>query len=257
MTNMNPMSSDPAWSQLAALQARPDQPPQMVQEWRNLFFAHAKYDAGVLAAMLPKGLSLQLFDGDAWLGFVPFLMRGVRPRMLPAMPGLSNFCETNLRTYVTHSEHGPGVWFFSLEASNWLACYIARQWTKLPYFHSAMFWEERAGEQAYMATRLDRQRMPLVWPKTMNTERYTVYATPEGQPKPAAPETLEYWLFERYRLYSSDFKGNLFTGRVWHEPYQVQAVNVRELSIQGVDANWEHFAYAPGFPVEVFGIQKV
>jgi uncharacterized protein len=249
---MNPMNSDPAWDLLKKTRERPALKPSMVQRWENLFFAHARFDSGLLASMLPSGLSIQLFEGDAWLGFVPFLMRDVRLMGLPAVPGLSHFHETNLRTYVTHPEYGPGVWFFSLEASNWLACYVARNWVRLPYFHSAMHHEVVGGEHRYAGTRLDRQRLPLVWPKTMNSVRYTASATPTGEPQLAAEETLEFWLFERYRLYSSDFKGNLMTGIVHHEPYQVQSVAVRELEIEGVEARWEHFAFAPGFKVEVF-----
>ena len=95
---------------------RPDGRAVMHQSWRRLLFLHWEVDPAVLASRLPAGLHLDLHGGKAWLGVVPFLMCDVRPRGLPAVPGLSNFPELNVRTYV-HDKNGvAGVWFFSLDA---------------------------------------------------------------------------------------------------------------------------------------------
>ena len=72
------------------------------------------------------------------MGLVPFTMTGVRPVGLPAVPGLSNFHETNVRTYVHRAGRDPGVWFFSLDAANRTAVAIARAAFHLPYYHAQM-----------------------------------------------------------------------------------------------------------------------
>ena len=91
----------------------------------------------MLRLHLPPGLELDIFDGRAWLGIVPFRMEDVAPRGLPALPGLSVFPELNVRTYVTH-DGSPGVWFLSLDAASWPTVVGARRWFHLPYVHAAM-----------------------------------------------------------------------------------------------------------------------
>ena len=115
-----------------------DRRPVMFQSWRHLLFLHWKVDVESIQAMLPPGLTVDLHDGDAYVGVVPFFMCDVRPRFLPCVPGLSNFLELNVRTYV-HDEAGvPGVWFFSLDANCSPAVWVARSLFDLPYRHAKM-----------------------------------------------------------------------------------------------------------------------
>ena len=53
--------------------------------------------------LLPEGLTVETYDGSAWVGLVPFFLRAGLPRV-PSIPWLSRFPETNVRTYV----HRPG-----------------------------------------------------------------------------------------------------------------------------------------------------
>src|SRR5436190_5318286 len=84
---------------------RPYPPPTnayvMHQQWHELLFMHWRIEPALLQAVMPAELALDTFDGAAWIGVVPFEMRDVRPRYLPAVPGLSFFPELNVRTYVT------------------------------------------------------------------------------------------------------------------------------------------------------------
>ena len=110
----------------------------MYQRWDRLLFLHWEYSPDAIQETLPPGLSVDTFEGRAFLGVVPFFMRNIRPRVLPAVPYLSNFLECNVRTYV-HDENGvPGVWFFSLDTNRWLAYKIARIAFRLPYYWAAM-----------------------------------------------------------------------------------------------------------------------
>ncbi|MCL5997878.1 MAG: DUF2071 domain-containing protein, partial [Chloroflexi bacterium] len=98
---------------------RPYPPPSsawiMRQVWHDLLFAHWPVPIETLRSHIPSALSIDTFDGMAWIGVVPFRMSGVRPRYLPAMPWVSAFPELNVRTYVVHDGR-PGVWFYSLDA---------------------------------------------------------------------------------------------------------------------------------------------
>src|SRR4051812_24259993 len=96
----------------------PDRQPVMYQKWRSLLFLHWALPPEAVRPLLPAGLDLDVYQGSAYVGLVPFTMRGVRPVGLPAVPWLSNFHETNVRTYVHAGGRDPGVWFFSLDAAN-------------------------------------------------------------------------------------------------------------------------------------------
>ena len=94
---------------LAARQPPAGRQPVMFQSWRHLLFLHWKVNPGALQALLPAGLTIDVFRGDAFVGIVPFFMCGVRPRLLPQAPGLSSFLELNVRTYVYDADGIPGV----------------------------------------------------------------------------------------------------------------------------------------------------
>jgi uncharacterized protein len=89
----------------------------MVQKWQNLLFAHWPIPFETLRPLVPSVLPLDTYDGTAWLGITPFVLRGLRSRGLPPIPGLSEFPEINVRTYVTLGGK-PGVYFFSLDAAS-------------------------------------------------------------------------------------------------------------------------------------------
>src|SRR5262245_39115318 len=104
----------------------------MYQNWRDLLFIHWEYDSAFIQSTLPRGLYVDSFQGKAYVGIVPFFMNNVHPRYFPNLPGISNFLELNVRTYV-HDENGtPGIWFYSLTANSWLAVQLARRIFHLP-----------------------------------------------------------------------------------------------------------------------------
>src|SRR6478672_3750252 len=109
------------------------QRPVMFQRWFHLLFLHWPVSPDMVQGTLPKGLQVDTFDGSAWVGIVPFFMRGVRPAGFMSVPGISNFLELNLRTYVRDLSGRPGIWFYSLDANQALAVCIARACFSLPY----------------------------------------------------------------------------------------------------------------------------
>src|ERR1700680_1748643 len=133
----------------------PAGPWVMAQSWHDLLFMHWPVDAAVLRPLLPPQLQIDTFEGHAWLAVVPFRMTDVRLRGAPAVPWLSAFPELNVRTYVTCGGK-PGVWFFSLDAGNWLAVAIARAWFHLPYFRARMSSAKLDGWIEYRSERTHR-----------------------------------------------------------------------------------------------------
>lgn len=80
----------------------------MTQTWHDLLFAHWSFPAEVVRTVVPR--ELPLWEGRAWVAVTPFRVSCVRPRGIPALPGLSAFPELNVRTYVTLGGKG-GVLF--------------------------------------------------------------------------------------------------------------------------------------------------
>lgn len=190
----------------------PYHPFVMRQTWSDLLFAHWPISKDLMKRAVPNGLEIDTYDGFAWLGIVPFKMRNVRHRLLPAVPGLSNFLEINVRTYVTVGGY-PGVYFLSLDASNPLAVHMARIWYQLPYFTARMGCSRNGDEFNYYSARADDQA-----PAAQFRGRYR----PVGDVFLAQRGSLEEFLTERYCLYVVDSDGQIFRGDVHHQPWPLQ-----------------------------------
>jgi uncharacterized protein YqjF (DUF2071 family) len=178
--------------------------------WSHLLFAHWRVRAETLAPLLPSGVTLDRFDGDAWLGVVPFLMTGVRARCLPPLPRLSTFPELNLRTYVVAGGR-PGVWFFSLDAAEPWAVRLARWSFRLPYLHAAMSCRPQPdGTVLYHSERRDPRGPPA---------RLRVRYRGVGTADATRPGTLEHFLTARDCLFACDRRGLLRRGDIAHAPW--------------------------------------
>lgn len=193
----------------------------MAMDWEDLLFMHWPVDPALLRPRIPAGLELETFAGQAWIGVVPFRMSGVRPRFLPGLPGLSAFPELNVRTYVRRGTR-PGVWFFSLDASNPLAVRGARRFFHLPYFDAKMSSAREGGDVVYASRRTHRGA-----PAAEYRARYA----PAGPAYRAAQGSLDDWLTARYCLYSADDEGAILRCDIHHKPWRLQPARAR------VDAN--------------------
>src|SRR5688500_17571459 len=109
----------------------------MVHWWDELTFLHWRFDPSDVQRLLPAGLSVETFDGTAWVGLVPFFLRVGLPAV-PSVRWLSEFAETNVRTYVRGPDGTSGIWFFSLDAARRGAVVPARATYRIPYFWSQM-----------------------------------------------------------------------------------------------------------------------
>ena len=136
---------------------RPDGRAAGYQCWSDLLFAHWRVPVELLRPLIPRELEIDTFEGEAWLGLVPFHMSGVRPAWFPSMPYVSEFHETNLRTYVHFRGRDPGVWFISLDAACRAVVEVARWKWHLNYFHSEMDLLRDGDEVQYSSWRIDRR----------------------------------------------------------------------------------------------------
>ena len=242
----------PTLDQRLAFRQRPvDRSAVMYQRWSDLLFLHWKWDTVDLQSRLPVGLHIDTFEDQAWLGVVPFFMQRIRPRFLPPVPGISWFLELNVRTYVHDDQGRPGVWFFSLDCDQPLAVWAAQTFFHLPYQHAAMKARKEGPRVIYEC---QRKGAP-------NAASFDYSLT--GPTRAAQPGTLEFFLAERYLLFSSTPNG-LRTGQVHHAPYPIANTTLDAWS----DApllwnNWasplgppDHVLGSPGVDVEIFSLQS-
>ena len=215
----------PTLDQRLAIRDRPRGLAVMRQRWSKLAFLHWRIDPSLLRPRLPSGLHLDLHQGEAWLGIVPFFMDRVRPAGLPPLPFLSWFLELNVRTYVHDDEGTPGVWFFSLDCNQPLAVALARSRFHLAYEH------------ARMSARRHDDRIHYTCRRKPGASTATYTYGPAAAAAPAEPGSLDFFLAERYLLYSASPDGTLHTGRVHHSPYRLAPADCPEWS--ALPAAWD------------------
>ncbi len=180
--------------------------------WVDLLFAHWPVPAEALRPLVPPGLEIDTFDGQAWLGVVPFRMEDVAPRFLPAPPGPGAFPELNVRTYVTRRGRG-GVWFLSLDAASRVTVEGARAAFHVPYFRARMSVKTDAGWVEYRSERIDRRGRSASF-----DGRYR----PSGPVELAEPGSLARFLTDRRGLYAADPAGRISWTSIRHPPWPLQ-----------------------------------
>lgn len=187
----------------------------MRQQWLDLAYLHWRCDPGEVQRLLPEGLVVDTFEGNAWVGLIPFSMRGIGLARGPSVPYLGSFSEVNVRTYVRVGSV-PGVWFFSLDVDRLLPALVARATYRLPYCWGATD-HVRRGDR--VETRVVRR-----WPGRVDESRIVVTAG-----DPVEPDDLDVFLTARWGLYSRTRSG-LRYAPVDHEPWPLRT---------GIASEWD------------------
>jgi uncharacterized protein len=179
----------------------------MYQSWDKLLFMHWRIPVQTLRPFIPNRLTVDTFEGEAWIALTPFTITDARPIFTPPLPWVSDFHEINVRTYV-HLDGVPGVWFFSLDANSLVAVMGARAFFHLPYHKADMHLEQQGQTIIYTSSREDAAKFHAIWAI--------------GAPLPRAePGARDFFLLERYCLYTSDGE-KLFRCRIHHQPWPLQ-----------------------------------
>lgn len=187
----------------------------MVQWWDDLTFLHWRYPADEVQRLLPDGLTVETRDGSAWVSLVPFFLRVGLPRVRPVR-WLSQFEETNVRTYVRSADGASGIWFFSLDAARLGAVLVARATYRIPYFWSRLRLERVDDVVTYSC----RRRWP--GPRGARSE----VAVRIGEPfDPDELTELDHFLTARWALFSAPVTG-LHHARAFHDPWPLHRVDV-------------------------------
>ena len=190
----------------------------MRQSWCDLLFAHWPLPLERLLPLVPTGLALDTYDGQAWLAVAPFTVRDLALRGLPLPPGVNAFPELNVRTYVT-VDGRPGIWFFSLDAASIMAVLGARLTYLLPYFPARMASGDDVGWIDYRSERVGGRGRGV---------RFAGRFRGIGDGFEAAPGSLEHFLVERYCLYSRDRRrGRVYRGEIHHDPWKLQRAEAK------------------------------
>jgi uncharacterized protein len=209
----------------------------MVHWWDELTFLHWRYPIAEVQRLLPHGLEVEARDGSAWVGLVPFVLRVGLPGVRP-VPWLSEFPETNVRTYVRSADGESGIWFFSLDAARLGAVVVARATYRLPYF-----WARMRVEHTGRSIRYASQRR---WPGPRGA--HCRVAVDIGDPFAADELTpLDHFVTARWALYSAPRSG-LHHARAFHEPWPLHratAMHVDETLLAAAGLS------APGGPALV------
>lgn len=199
-----------------ALRHRPPGQPVMHQNWGKLLFMHWRIDENLLRPHVPPALEIDTYGGSAWIAIAPFTMWDIRglPPYMPALPGLDEMHELNVRTYV-HYNGVPGVWFLSLDTDSSAAVLAARTFFHLPYYHADIKMEGKTR----IKYRLDRRDDP---PAAFKATWKVGEALPQSQ-----PGSREFFFTERYLLYT-EHDGGLYRARIYHEPWELYEAELVE-----------------------------
>ncbi|MEM8946301.1 MAG: DUF2071 domain-containing protein [Planctomycetota bacterium] len=229
---------------------RPKGKPVGYQSWRSLLFMHWPVPVEQLRPLVPSSLELDLHEGIAYVGLVPFAMFHVRPWWAPKSLGF-NFLETNVRTYVT-VDGRPGVYFFSLDAASRIGVWTARTFWGLPYFYASMKMRQIDDMRCYRSVR------------TVGNRHHEVSCR-VGELLPASgPTSLEFFFLERYLLFLQR-RDTLYCGQVHHSPYPAHLAEILNLDDQLLAAAGltechglpPFVHYSPGVDVEIFPLRPI
>jgi uncharacterized protein YqjF (DUF2071 family) len=211
---------------------------RMGQTWEDLLFAHWRVPVEQVREHVPDGLEVDTHDGSAWISLTPFRLTALRARGTLPLPRVSSFLELNVRTYVSAGGEKPGIWFFSLDASSRLAVEAARRTYKLPYFHARMSATRRGEWIDYECARIDEAGRVF-------SGRYR----PNGAVFHAEPGSVEWFLAERYCLYTTDERERVHRAEIHHAlwPLQPAEAEIGLASISPLDLRGDpvcHFSRA-------------
>jgi uncharacterized protein YqjF (DUF2071 family) len=220
----------------------PDRDWKYYQEWHNVIFAHWKVSPASLTALIPQGLDIDLYNGEAWVSLVAFTLKNLRPHYLPPCPAVSDFHEINIRTYVLR-RNKPGIFFLSLEAHKSLSAMMVSLLGGLNYYksninHQRDYHESENIEQLFYL-------------------KSSFHPGDEIEPK----NELDKWLTDRFCLFH-EVSGKIYRRDIHHDDWDLKPVEISSFEINYrfkellIKDRADLFHYSDGVQVPTWGKVK-
>jgi uncharacterized protein YqjF (DUF2071 family) len=179
--------------------------PFLTAEWRRLVMLNYAIDPAVLAPLVPVGVELDVWEGEALVSMVGFLFLGTRVLGVP-VPFHRDFEEVNLRFYVRRRVDDGwrrGVTFIReyvpRRAIAWTAAALYNEpYRALPMRHRGLAYEWRTAGR---------------W--------HTLGAETVGEPRALPPGSAEEFIFEHYYGYTRQRDGGTVEYQVEHPRWRV------------------------------------
>jgi uncharacterized protein YqjF (DUF2071 family) len=188
----------------------------MWQEWSDISFINYQADAEILTRLIPRFLSLDLYQGKAWVSIVNFKMKNIGLRGLPIFMSIKNKLEINLRTYVLFNGK-PAVYFFSLDLnSSWIGK-LANKLYALNYTYADISQNKQGDWQSFNLEKKVNSR----------SFNYQLSYRPYGNFYRTHANELKYWLTERYCFYAQNDSGIICRGDIFHPKWLLQDIEIK------------------------------
>lgn len=211
--------------------------PLATERWSAVTFVHWRCTTSAIQLRLPPGLTVDEYDGSAWLTITPFVMAGIRPLGRPLVPDVKPLTEirgTNLRTYVRGPDGRDGLFFLSQDTSSIALAVGARTLLGAPYHWGRMQVEERDGVVSYSGSR------------SASSVSYRLVVRPG---EPVEPTERDHWLTGRWRAYTRRAR-RLIETPVEHEPWPLRSAALERIEqtltgsadVPGPDEPLVHFS---------------
>ncbi|MEA0555593.1 DUF2071 domain-containing protein [Lysinibacillus irui] len=179
----------------------------MTQTWQDVLFLHWPISPQELQKYIPNELQLDLFEENAWLSAVLFKVHRHRLRFLPPIPGMNNYLQLNVRTYVKYNGR-KGIYFFHLDVTNYLLSKVTAIGS-LPYRYSQLVGKQIDHHFSYTSHyKACDERLKVTF--TLGDHTATNF---------------DHWIVERYHSWSK-YNNKLLRIDIHHSPWELQRARV-------------------------------
>lgn len=183
----------------------------MTSRWLTAGFVHWRCATDLVQGYLPPGLTVDEYDGSAWLTIAPYVLADSRPLgTVPSPLSPTDHRGLNLRTYVRGPDGRDGLWFLSLDTSHPGLAAAGRAVLGAPYHWARVRVDRADGLVAYSG---HRHTGPAAWDLAL------------GIGEPLEQDERDIWLTGRWRAFTRR-AGQLFVTPVEHEPWPLRAARI-------------------------------
>lgn len=192
--------------------------PFLSAHWKNLLVVNYEIDPIVLEKHVPKGTSLDFFDGKCFVSLVAFMFENNKLwGLIPTIPHV-NFEEANLRFYIKREEEietKKAVAFIREVVPSGILAWTARTFYNEPYVKLPM-------KHSYQDNKIS-----YTWG---NNDEYFLKATMSSDATNLEEGSYPFYILEHYWGYTPQKDGSTFEYEVEHPPWEYYEVNNLEVS---------------------------